>query len=219
MRKSHGKLFLLVLVLCGVLPPGAANAQSLGLTGGLNRSSISGDRPEKIKYAKTTGLQVGGFGEFRFLGDTQLRIELNYSQRGTQLGHELPDKREPNYSGQLDLDYVSLPVLLKISSPGGRLYTVSGLDFAILTSATLKDEGLDDIDVKDQLLSSDLAINFGFGGMVRRDRPQVGLEVRYTQSLLNLGEDVQLESGIPVRFRSGGLQFLVSVGLPVGGGR
>jgi hypothetical protein len=193
--------------------------QSVGLIGGLNRTAISGDRPETISYGKATNLQIGGFGEFDFLGETQLRVELAYSQRGTRIGHEVEDQREPNYSGRLNLDYLSIPILLKISSKSGRVYTTSGLDVSILMAATLEEDGQPDVDVKDQLLSSDLAVNFGFGGVVHRGRPQVGLEVRYTQSLFNLGDNVQTASAVPVRFRSGGLQFLVSVGLPVGGKR
>lgn len=220
MQEIHGNRFLTTLILaCGFLFPSLVHSQVIGVTGGLNSSGISGDHPEKITYGKGKGLQLGGFGEFHFLGDTQLRVELAYSQRGTRIGHQIADQREPSYTGDLNLDYVSIPVLLKIRSRSGRLYTASGLDMAFLVSATLKDEGQADVDVKDQLSSTDLAINFGFGGLLRLERPQVGLELRYTQSLSNLGKNVQTAQAIPVRFRSGGLQFLVSVGLPVRGGR
>jgi hypothetical protein len=92
------------------------------------------------------------------------------------------------------------------------------LDFGFLTGATLT-EGSDERDVKDRVEDFDVAAVFGFGGVVFAGKPNVSLELRYSQSLLNLANASTTEDALPVRFRSSGFQLLAGVLLPLGGGR
>ena len=195
----------------------SVESQTLGIVGGLNFSSIKGDAPEKITYGRITRLTLGGMAEIRLAEDVQLRGELVYTQRGTRIGQEIEGQQEPAFDSTLLLSYVSMPLLVKVSSSSGRMYAISGLELGFLTSATLEQEGLPDTDVKDQLLSTDLAVNFGVGGMLHSGQPGVGLELRYSQSLLNLGANVETFDSIPVRFRSSGFQLLASVFWTLGG--
>jgi hypothetical protein len=197
----------------------SAESQTLGIVGGINRSSIKGDAPEDIKYGKATRPTFGGLVEFRLTDDVQLHGELLYTQRGTRIGQKVEGQKEPEYDSELLLSYVSVPVLVRVISNSGRMYATSGVELAFLTSATLEQEGLPDTDVKDQLLSTDLAVNFGVGGRLHKGRPGVALELRYSQSILNLGDKVETEQSIPVRFRSSGFQLLASVFWTLGGDR
>lgn len=197
--------------------PTLVEAQTLGLVGGINRSSIKGDAPDKTSYGRTTRPTIGGLAEFRLSKEVWLHTELLFSQRGTRVGKEVAGQREPQYDAKLLFNYVSVPVLVRIGSASGRMYATSGIDLAFLTKATLEQDGLPDTDVKDQLLSTDLAANFGVGGFLHQGRPSVNLELRYSQSILNLADNIITEQSIPVRFRSNGFQLLASVFWPLGG--
>lgn len=206
------------LALLMLLGPPALGAQAIGLVGGLNRSSIKGDAPDKISYGNKTGLVLGVLGEFRLADDVFLQIQPTLTQRGTSLGVDVAGQKEPVDSGSVSLDYVSVPTLVKVVAGNGRTFVTSGLDFGILTGATLT-EGSNEEDVKDRLRDFDVAVNFGFGGVVFAGRPNVTLELRYSQSLVNLVTSETTEESLPARFRSSGFQLLAGVLLPLGGGR
>jgi hypothetical protein len=189
---------------------GPVRAQIVGVLGGVNSTGIQGDRPVDTSYGRAKRLQIGAFAEWRLTNEIWLHTELAYSQRGTRIGEKIEGQRAPDYNSRLALDYVSMPILLKVASRSGRIYTLSGVDLAFLVDATLKQDGAPDVDLQSQLLSTDVAVNFAVGGMVRRSNPAAGVEVRYTQSLYNLGENIQ-ETSIPVRFRSSGFHFLVNL--------
>jgi hypothetical protein len=195
-----------------------AAAQTLGVVGGLNMSSIKGDAPDKVKWGGKTGLVLGLVGEFRLAEDVYLLLQPTLTKRGSSLGVEVEGQEEPVDSGSVSLDYVTLPVLVKVMAGNGRTFVTSGLDFGILTGATFT-EGSNEEDVKDRLEDFDVAVNFGFGGIVFAGRPNVSLELRYSQSLMNLANSTTTEEALPVRFRSSGFQLIAGVLLPLGGGR
>lgn len=195
-----------------------AAAQTLGVVGGLNLSSIKGDAPEQVKWGGKTGLILGLVGEFRLAQDVRLLLQPTLTTRGSSLGVTVEGQEEPVDSGSVSLDYLTLPVLVKVMAGNGRTFVTSGLDFGILTGATLE-EGDNEEDVKDRVEDFDVAVNFGFGGVVFSGRPNVSLELRYSQSLLNLANSTTTEEALPVRFRSSGFQLIAGVLLPLGGGR
>lgn len=195
-----------------------AAAQTLGVVGGLNLSSIKGDAPEQVKWGGKTGLILGLVGEFRLAQDVHLLLQPTLTTRGSSLGVTVEGQEEPVDSGSVSLDYLTLPVLVKVMAGNGRTFVTSGLDFGILTGATLE-KGDNEEDVKDRVEDFDVAVNFGFGGVVFSGRPNVSLELRYSQSLLNLANSTTTEEALPVRFRSSGFQLIAGVLLPLGGAR
>jgi hypothetical protein len=192
--------------------------QTLGVVAGLNMSSIKGDAPEKVKWGGKTGLVLGLVGEFRLAKDVHLLLQPTLTRRGSSLHVEVDGQPEPVDSGSVSMDYVSLPVLVKVMAGHHRTFVTSGLDFSVLTGATLK-EGSTESDVKDRVEGFDVAVNFGFGVVVFAGRPNVSLELRYSQSLLNLAKSTTTEEALPGRFRSSGFQLVAGVLLPLGGGR
>lgn len=195
-----------------------ATAQTLGLVGGLNMSSIKGDAPENIKWGGRAGGVIGLVGEIRLTEEVNLLIQPTLTNRGASLGVEVEGMQEPVDSGSVSLSYLTVPVLVKVFAGHRRTFVTSGLDFGFLTGATLT-EGSDERDVKDRIEDFDVAVNFGFGGIIYAGKPNVSLELRYSQSLLNLANASTIEDALPVRFRSSGFQFLAGVLLPLGGGR
>jgi len=206
-----------LLLLGAMLLPIPGAAFTVGAVGGVQRSLVHGDRPEGIQYGRLTGLHLGASGRIEFLGDTLLRLEMSWSRRGTRIGEEIQGQRDPLYNGRLVLDYLSIPLLVEIPSRTRRITTVSGLDLGVLLDATLERDGEPASDVRDQLAGMDLGILFGVGGLLRRRVPTLELELRYSQSVFNLAHGTRASEDIPVRFRTSGLQLLLSVSWQSGG--
>jgi hypothetical protein len=123
--------------------------------------------------------------------------------------------------GSIDLSYVSVPILAKFVTVGGKVYVISGINVGFLTSAEITPEEGDEEpeDVKDSVRDFDLAVDFGVGGQLPVGRIRIMLEARYEQGLLNILEDNVAESALQSRVRSSGLQLLAGILLPLGGGR
>ncbi len=215
MRTVPAGVLMLALSMAGAAN---ATAQAIGLVGGLNMSSIKGDAPNNIKWGGKTGGIVGLVGEFRLTDEVNLLIQPTLTSRGSSLGVEVEGMKEPVDSGSVSLSYVTVPALVKVFAGHRRTFVTGGLDFGFLTGATLT-EGSDERDVKDRVEDFDVAAVFGFGGVVFAGKPNVSLELRYSQSLLNLANASTTEDALPVRFRSSGFQLLAGVLLPLGGGR
>ena len=215
------RTILALVVTCGMLvvaPPVTAQV-TLGAVGGLNFGSIAGDAPQGISYGGKTGAIVGLVGEFGITDEVSVLVQPSLSQRGTSLLVEVDGMDEPVDSGAVALSYISVPVLFRVMAGNNRTYVTAGLDAAFLSSATLE-RGSTEEDFKDRLNTTDLAINFGFGGIVRQGSPAITVELRYAQSLTNLsGDDPDSASQLPDRFRSNGFQLLAGVLLPIGGSR
>lgn len=204
-------------LLISVSPLPLAGQATIGVVGGLNMSSIKGDAPPDVQWGGKTGFTFGLVGEFRLTDDVNLVVQPTLTSRGSSLGVEVDGMSEPVDSGSVSLGYMTVPVLIKVMAGSGRTFVTSGLDFGFLTSATLT-EGSTETDVKDRVEDFDVAVNFGFGGVVYT-RPHVTLELRYSQSLLNLAKQDTSADAFPTRFRSSGFQFLAGVLLPLGGAR
>jgi hypothetical protein len=128
---------------------------------------------------------------------------------------------EPVDSADLRLTYVSLPVLAKVSTRGGRAFVTGGFDVGYLNAATFSVGDSQEIDLKDTLETTDVSALFGVGGTIRQGKPVVTFEFRYNQSLLRVldpsGRDEET-SNLPEGFRSSGFQLILGVLLPLGGG-
>lgn len=198
----------------------AAVAQiSVGAVLGVNRTGLSGDKPDNTSYSTSAGLIAGLVLEIPVAKSVAIVFQPGYRQSGANIGFQVPDQDEPVDSLSLRLDYFSLPILLKVITDGGRWYVTSGVDLGLLTSATLSTvSGSQEMDVKDALSDVDLAVIFGVGRMFPVGRPRITAEIRYSQSLFNLAGD-STGQDLPARFRASGFQLLAGVLLPLGGQR
>ena len=190
---------------------------AVGFFGGLNNGNLSGDTPPGTSYKGRTGLVMGVMGEFRIAEDVMLGLHPMFVQKGsTPTLKPITEDGDP-IENDLRLDYFSVPVLVKIESGNGVTYVTGGLDLAFLMDASLTTP-LGESDVKDLLQDIDLSMVFGFGAKIPLGSPFLTLEFRYVQSLLNVA-DIQLgedEQGLPVRFRSTGVQLLAGLLFPLG---
>jgi len=207
-----------VLTLGGASAAGAQIA--VGAVLGVNRTGISGDNPDKTSYTAKGAPIVGLVLEIPVAKDVAIVFQPGYRQLKAVIGFEVDGQEEPVDSLDLKLAYVSVPVLVKVITSGGKWYVTSGLDFGFLSSASIGTiSGSEETDVKDLLTEFDLAVIFGVGRMFPVGRPKITAEIRYSQSLLNLSNQTAGANDLPVRFRASGFQLMAGVLLPLGGGR
>ena len=189
----------------------------IGATGGLMSSSLSGDAPEDASYSGKTGFSGGLIADFTLTEDIVLSIQPRFLQKGTSVAYDVGEY-ELRDSLTATFDYVSLPVMVKITSLNKRIYFSSGLDFGYLMNSTVENivDGSTK-DVNELIKNYDISATFGFGVNIPIGSPIISLELRYMQSLLNLSDISTSESGttFPFRFRTSGFQFLTSIIFPI----
>ncbi len=189
----------------------------IGATGGLMSSSLSGDAPEDASYSGKTGFSGGLIADFTLTEDIVLSIQPRFLQKGTSVAYDVGEY-ELRDSLTATFDYVSLPVMVKITSLNKRIYFSSGLDFGYLMNSTVENivDGSTK-DVNELIKNYDISATFGFGVNIPIGSPIISLELRYMQSLLNLSDISSDESGttFPYRFRTSGFQFLTSILFPI----
>jgi hypothetical protein len=217
--RSTATPFLLAVLVAGQLglAAGPAHATAVGAVLGLNRGGISGDAPPDAEYNGKTGVIAGLQTEFSIAKDIALSLQPMYVLRGS--GITVADSTAENDERDLELalDYVAIPVVVKISAAGGRTYVSGGLDVAFLSAATLAD-GDTDRDVKEAFHSVDVGALLGFGVVFPIGRPRLTVEARYVQGLVNLGDPIEgvPTPNLPDRFRSTGIQLTAGILFPLG---
>jgi len=201
-----------------VLMPGTAGAQRLGIVGGLNRAGIQGDAPLNTQYSGATGFLAGVVFEFSVAQDVFVSFQPQYARRTTGIAFAIEGEEQPRDSLDVALSYVTLPVLAKVQALHGRTYVTGGFDVGMLLDAKLRGRGPDE-DIKTVLNDLDVAALFGFGVVFPLGAPQLTVELRYSQSLLNLSAGGMGLSGaaLPDRFRAGGFQLLAGMLVRLGG--
>ena len=220
-RAASGRAFpaalSLVLVVGALAFPTGGSAQwVLGVQGGLAAYSVGGDQPEDADYGRQGRFSAGLVIARHLSPAFRLRFEPGLVQKGTAVAFDVPGLAEPVDSLALDLDYLSLPVIAQVFTPGGRGFATAGVGVGILTSATLTAAGGPSQDTKDLLEPVDVSLVFGAGGLVLRGQPLLSLEVRYEQSLTKA--PASEVSSLPEGFRSSGFQLLAGLAWTVGGG-
>jgi hypothetical protein len=216
--ETLGGLCLSVLLLA----PQTLGAQiTLGIQGGLGRFSVKGDAPRNTSYTNAWGGSGGLILELHLSEAVALSFQPSWTQKGTDVMVDVKGIDEPVDSMDLSLDYLSLPVLLKVSTPRRGGFVTAGVDLGYLQSAVLTVGDSEETNVKDALETTDVSAIFGVGGTLRKSRPVVTLELRYYQSLLRVlptsapgGETRALPAG----FRSSGWELTMGLLLPLGGG-
>ncbi len=211
------RLALLVAAMaCAAASPVVAQV-SLGVYGGVNRSDLSGDGPPKTKYRERRGVVLGFVAEFPVATDVAISVQPSYAQRGARIAFEIKGEQELRDSLDVRLDYISIPVLMKIFAGHRRTFVTAGLDVGFLADATI-DDGVNSGDVSDIIRTTDIAAVFGLGVVIVKRQPEITMELRYAQSFLNVANpesDPESES-LPQRFRSTGLQLLIGVMFTLG---
>ena len=137
--------YLLLSVLAFGLAPAASAQATFGVRGGLNASSFVGvgaDDLEGFEPSSALGLVVGAFAEVPLSGWVAVRPEVLYSQKGLAVSGDVLGAGLLSADGTLNLDYVEVPVLVRIGLPIGP-----ALDAGLLVGPTFAFKVNESLDV------------------------------------------------------------------------
>ena len=220
--RPHLNRLLAGVALAVLVCPGGVDGQwVVGAQAGFAGFAVAGQAPEGGSYGRHVRILASGVIGYRLGTSVVLRIEPGLVQKGAGVFYDVEGVEEPIDSLSLNLDYVSVPVVAQVFTPGGRGFVTGGFEVGVLSSAVLATGDADERDVKDVLESTDLSWMFGAGGLVRRTQPEVSLELRYSQSLSKAydGGASTPVPGLPNGLRSSGFQLMAGVSWRLGGAR
>jgi hypothetical protein len=202
-------IFHILIILCLCFSRSMAGIQ-FGLHAGVSRTALSGDVPEDASYLSKYGFIGTLSGEIPVTEDVNLYFGLQYLEKGTSVGYEVPKEKELRDSLSLSLKYISLPILMRVYSSNGKTYVSGGFDLGFLQDGRLKDVRTgSERDVTGWFKDIDISMCLGFGIMIPIDVLKLNFELKYVQSILSIGDldGMDLQTGVPVRIRTNGFQF------------
>ncbi|MBL7740610.1 MAG: PorT family protein [Chitinophagaceae bacterium] len=158
-----------------------AQQTSFGIRAGFNASSVGIE--DGADYNSKTGIHLGGLAHIHITDHFAFQPELIFSAQG--------GKDDDNDEIRLKLNYVNIPLLVQyMTRDGFRLQTGPQLGF--LASAKSK-VGDVEVDIKDDLESTELAWVFGAGYLFPRGNG-LGIDIRYNHGISNISEDNDFEA-------------------------
>lgn len=166
------------------LPQPAAAGVRFGIKAGANAANVNGNITEQLEdWQNTVGFCGGIFLEFNLGKVLTIQPEVLYTMKGSETAE----------GGKLNLDYIEVPVLLKVRIPLGSIhpFLLAGPAFGWNLQAVA-----DGIEVEDWPTSDYSAV---FGGGLQLGR-SFHIDVRYTMSLTELEipelETIDLKNGV-----------------------
>ena len=168
------KLYLLLLTVFSLA---AADAQvQFGVKAGANFSTFTGD----VSGAKMkVGFHGGALVALPLFSEFSLQPEVMFSGQGTKFS-------ESGFTATWNANYINVPVLFKYNNPTG-FFAETGPQLGFLMSAKAKVSGQDDVDLKDQLNSTDFSWAIGVGYLIKT--ANIGIDARYNIGLSNIAKD------------------------------
>lgn len=180
---------------------------------GMNRAKLSGDAPEQVRYRSVSGLNAGVLLEYQFSNTVTLSLQPSFSQEGTKVSYKLPGRQKPIDSIQIGLNYLSFPLMVKISASNPRFYAISGVETGILLNSYQETKaGEKDVDVT--LNEVNIAIHFGAGYRISIGRPKLYFELRYAQGFANITNE-PLSKDIVPRVKTSGVKLFFGIEVPL----
>jgi opacity protein-like surface antigen len=173
----------ILLTAAAVFAFGFANAQEVkfGVKAGLNLADWSGDNADGID--SRVAFHVGGLAEIKLSDKFALQPELLYSSQGGKAD-----------GGTYNVDYINIPVMAKFYVVD-KFSIEAGPQVGFLVSAKAKPDSGDDVDIKDELKSTDFGANFGLG---YNFTDNISAGVRYNLGLSQIvdADDVDVQNTV-----------------------
>jgi hypothetical protein len=196
MTRFHSPLLAAALVVGLAVP--ASGQVNFGVKAGANFSSLGGDDVPS-EFGSRTGLVVGGFVHYPFSDLLAIQPELLYSQKGADFSAQFLGE---TVDGTLMVDYIEIPVLLRVNVPAGapelRPTLHVGPTFAFEVSCKVRysgfgESGTEDCDadsdgefVEDDRRKFDMGLALGGGLDIAFLTGTLMIEGRYTLGLQSL---------------------------------
>jgi len=198
MRISRIRIYFAVaLVLMSSVSAMAIEISGLGVKAGANFSSFSGPDVEQ-EWKNRMALVGGVFFTLKLNDLLAIQPEILYSQKGPKWDAPLGGVA---FVGTVNLDYLEIPVLVKILIPVGanaaiRPNLFAGPYLGLKMSARLKGTwGATTIDrTMDQIKSTDLGYVLGVGSDFVVGKGKITLDVRYGMSFSTIATDSTMKN-------------------------
>jgi hypothetical protein len=182
-----------------------------GLKGGVNVAKLSAIEFTATAEPSTnnkTSYHAGAFVNIPIGGLFKLQPELIYSSQGSKMQETVTSTGgSRTYNYEEDLNYLNLPVMLQLQTPGGFVVE-TGPQFSYLLDARQKGETpistTDKTDIKDYRDKFEMAWGLGVGYLTRIG---VGIGARYNYGIRNIVEENDVSIG---ELRNRVLQFSLS---------
>lgn len=209
----HKRIVGILLAVLLVLPGIAAAQIEIGVKGGVSFANLPKFADEIEAQGGSPEMRIGGAGGAHVLltlgGLVGLQAEALYTQKGIKAAG--PAGADGSF--ELKVDYIDVPVLLRLGLTGGRgLQLLVGPSFNFNTGARFISTGAFDVDedIKDQITDFEFGMVVGLGYYARR----LLLEGRYQEGLTDIATftDV-LDDSITYKNRT----FLALIGVQIGG--
>ena len=184
---------------------------SLGPRAGINLANLSfdPDLPDGVDKSSRLGFKFGVLAELGFSPMLAVQIEPMYAMKGTELeGSVQGQTAKQNFK----LSFIEIPILLKVKFTAGSVtpYVFAGPNIGLLLSSDVETEfggQTNEVDIKDETSSIDLAVDFGAGvGFAAGPGIVIMFDVRYALGLSDLNDDPQDPNRT---IKSTGIQILV----------
>jgi hypothetical protein len=225
------KQLLVIAVIAAaftVAVPLTATAQvwDLNVYGGWSYSNLSGGSTTLSDGQYKSGFGTGVGAELRLNEDWGWEFGLWYMQKGTKgtfpggpVNADDPVLPDDGFSGDLNLDYVEVPILVNVYFPVGDNADIRGYfgpTFSFLTSAKLDGtsggESVDN-DVTGSLDDADITVMLGAGGQWHLDRVNLLFDFRWDVGTTNI-----LKKTDEATLRNNTFLITLGVGIPLARG-
>ena len=205
-----------------------AHAQSfLGFSFTQSSITLSGDPPPNGVFRGRTSYAIRAGGGLEIGDGIHLTLFPGWASRGSasEFRVEGPAASAATGFSELSIDYITLPIGLRVLSRSNRIYVSSVVDVGHLTSASystltptpfLPDEP-EAVPVEQDVLANlnpwDVSIALAVGARIPLGRPMLSIEVGWGQSLINVTNNdfLPVDWTLPPRFKFSG--FGLSAGL------
>ena len=205
--------FRIFLIICLFLAiASVAHAQPyFGLFGSISNSRLSGDSPDKAFYKGLISSAFGANFDVKVGKSVYLSFQPSFSQEGTRVFYNIPFVYDPFDSARIRLNYIALPVLLKVSATNQRFYAIGGVEASYLAGSVLQTSTYKG-DLNENVSDLNITVVFGAGIRIPLGFPRLYVEFRYGQGIMNLTDQPFDKSYIP-RVKTSG--FKLNIGLEV----
>ncbi|MEE9572231.1 MAG: porin family protein [Candidatus Neomarinimicrobiota bacterium] len=179
------QLLAIVLIIISVSSVRAQYA--IGIFGGVNNSNLIGDAPPGSTYESDPGLAVGILGEINITSDVKISLQPMFQRKGATIAYSVISEREPQDSIDININYFSIPILMKVYGVNNLLYVSGGFDIGYKLDASFKRIGSGtEKDISDSFNDFDIAAIFGVGAQFNIGLFYIFIEGRYSQGLGNI---------------------------------
>ena len=189
----------------------------IGVYGGFNRGSFKGDLVKDADFSKIIHPDFGVIFDLKLSKQIVLSFQPGLAKRGTKISYWVDYQLEQVDSINIKIDYLAIPLLLKISSKNEHFYAIGGLEAGIPLSANAMYIGYPDEkeDLMEVMSKVNIVMHFGFGYQIQIGKPTLFFEARYLQGLNNAVPIEKPEINFFPRVRTSDVQLLFGLKFPL----